>query len=139
MKRIVSHRLLLVSLVGALLVVLMWPNGEANGQLSNPEGWIDKLTTFVVIEKVTEQEGNFDRYLAQIRVMRTVFKKEWTQGDLRGTYAAMNGLMDMLQARAGDIRPEAAQAIWDYCYQVTPIALHDAQRYPIVLEFKSQS
>jgi hypothetical protein len=29
----------------------------------------------------------------------------------------------------GGIRPEVAETIWDYCYQVTPTAFHDEQRH----------
>ncbi|GMV50822.1 MAG: hypothetical protein AMXMBFR67_23650 [Nitrospira sp.] len=41
----------------------------------------------------------------------------------------MNRFMDMLETREGGIGAKAADAIWDYCYQVTPPALHDVKRH----------
>lgn len=124
MRLNVKHRLLLGSLVGGLTLILVSANVEANDQLSNPEGWIDQLTTFVMAQKASERVGNFDPYLARIRAMRTVLKEEWPKGDLHGTYAAMAHLMGMLENREGGIRVEVAEAIADYCYQVAPVALH---------------
>jgi hypothetical protein len=127
MRLIVNHRLLVALLLGGVTLLLASPNVEANAQLSNPESWIDQLTTYVVIQKVSEQQGNFDPYLEQIKAMRTVLRQEWKQGDLRGTYAAMNRLMEMLQRREGGIRVEVAEAITDFRYQVAPMALHYGQ------------
>lgn len=136
MKRKADNRFLLASLVGALMVIMAFPALGAAGQPSNPEGWLDKLTGFVLVVKGVEKEGNFDPVLEQLGTMRTVFKKEWSQGDLQGTYAAMTRLMGMLHAREGGIRPEAAKAIWEFCYQVAPIALHYETPYPREIDFE---
>ncbi len=136
MKQKMRHRFWVGALLGGLLLSLVSVQAEAN-RANNMEGWLDKLTGFVLIQKGTERQGNFDPYLDQISVMRSVFNKEWEQGDLRGTYAVMIRLMEMLQAREEGIRAEAAMAIWDYCYQVTPVALHDENRHPRALGFGS--
>jgi hypothetical protein len=110
-------------------MVLTSPAAGATGRLSNPEGWIDKLPGFVLVTKGIETEGNFDPYLDQLAVVRSVFRTEWKRGELYDTYAGMNHFMDMLEARVGGIRVAAADAIWNWCYQVTPIALHDVERH----------
>lgn len=134
MKRTMNHRFLPVFLAGGLTLFLMLPAVAVSAQLSNPEGWLDKLTAFVLFQKANEKEGAFEPYLVQIKTMQTALREEWTQGDLLRTYVEMNRLMDMLLAREGGIRPEAAKAIWEFCYQVTPVALHDGHRYPRTLE-----
>lgn len=130
MTRTMKYKVFLATLSAALMLLLVPLQAEAG-----PDGWLDKLAGFVLIQKGIEQEGNFDSYIEQIAVMRSVFKKEWEQGDLRGTYAVMDRLMEMLQAREGGIRAEAAMAFWDYCYQVTPVALHNENRHPRALAF----
>jgi len=125
----VSYKFLKAALVAGLMMILLSPSVEAKGRLSNPEGWIDKLAGFVLVTKGIETEGNFDPYLDQLTVVRNVFRMEWKGGELYDTYAEMNHFMDMLEARVGGIRVAAAEAIWNWCYQVTPIALHDAERH----------
>lgn len=53
----------------------------------------------------------------------------YENGNRERTYAAMNRFMDMLESREGGISAKAADAIWDYCYQVAPPALHDVKRH----------
>ena len=125
----VNHRFLVAALAAGLMVLLASTTVEANGKVSNPEGWIDKLEGFVLIQKGIEKEGNFDPYLEEVGAIRSVFRTEWKQGGLYGTYSGMNHFMDMLEARVGDIRTVAAELIWEWCFQVTPIALHDMARH----------
>jgi hypothetical protein len=120
MKQSVSLRVLGAALLGGLLLSLVSVQAEAN-----LERWIDKLHGYLLIQKGTEREGNFDLYIEQLGVMRGALRAEVSQrGELRATYAAMSRFMDMLKAREGNISPEAAKAIWNFCYQVAPIALH---------------
>ncbi len=124
-----NHRFLVAALVGGLMLLLASPTVEANRGRSNPEGWLDKLTGFVLIQKGIETEGDFDLYLEQLEVVRTVFKRELKQGDLRGTYVKMNTFMDMLEYGIGGVRTRAAEAIWNFCWEVTPIGLHNVERH----------
>ncbi len=124
MKRTVSLRVLGAALLGGLLLSLVSVQAEAN-----LERWVDKLHGFLLIQKGIEREGNFDLYIEQLAVMRAALSAEASQGELRATYAAMNRFMDMLEAREGGISPEAAKAIWNFCFQVAPIALHYEGRY----------
>ncbi len=124
-----NHRFLVAALVGGLMLLLASPTVEANRGRSNPEGWLDKLTGFVLIQKGIENVGDFDLYIEQLEVVRTVFKGELKQGDLHGTYVKMNTFMDMLEYRIGGIRTRAAEAIWNFCWEVTPIGLHNVERH----------
>ena len=125
----VNHRFLGAILVAGMMLILASTTVEADGKLSNPEGWIDKLVGFVMIQKGMETEGNFDLYLEELGAIRSVFRTELPDGELYRTYTAMNHFMDMLEAREGGIRTPAAEVIWNWCYQVTPLALHDAARH----------
>ncbi len=125
----VNTRFLLAALLAGLFLILMSSRVEANRGRSNPEGWIDKLTGFVLIQRGIETEGDFDLYLKQLEAVRSVFRRELKQGDLWGTYTKINTFMDMLEARLGGIRAEPAEAIWNFCFEVTPVALHDVERH----------
>jgi hypothetical protein len=102
--------------------------------MERDEAWLDQLTGFMLLQKSLAQWGtsppyepwgNFDLYLGQLALVRHLYRA----GDHRGTYVAMNRLMDMLEAREGGISDETAEAIWDYCYRVTPAAYHDVSRH----------
>ncbi len=126
----VKHGLVMPSLMSAaaLVTLLLTPLGGEAGK-AGPEGWIDQLTGMVVVEqglaRANGEVGTFDPYLGQIHLVRRLYER----GDYRGTYTAMNRLMDMLEAREGDISVKAAEAMWDYCYQVTPPSFHDVKRH----------
>lgn len=133
MRQDAIQRQLLAVLVGVgvvlVLLLLMPPPVEYH-----EEAWIDQLTGFVLLQKSIaragasysyEPAGTFDPYLGQLVLVRTLFRA----GDQHGTYVAMNRLMDMLEAREGGVGDEAADAIWDYCYRVTPAAYHDVSRH----------
>ncbi len=132
MKGVVIQRSLVAALlmIGVLGTLLVLPPFSAKaGHASSSEEWINQLTGFVVVQRGIAQAngegGSFDPYADQLTSVRRSFE----QGDRKGTYVAMNRLMDMLEARAGGISNRAADAIWDYCYQVTPPALHDVKRH----------
>jgi hypothetical protein len=127
-----NQQLLLAALVGGVVgaILLLTPVGGTAAYANNAhDGWIDQLTGFVLVKqgiaKANGDAGRFDPYLGQLDLVRSLFGRR----DLDGTYDAMNVLMDMLEARRGGISKATAQAIWDYCYQVTPRALHDQRRH----------
>ncbi|MGE3151311.1 MAG: hypothetical protein AB7G48_01685 [Nitrospiraceae bacterium] len=105
---------------------MLW---TVNAMAAWPEGWLDQLTGFVVVQQGTAQAkaepGSFDPYIGQVQLVRSLYDRS----DWNGSYAAMNRLMDMLENREGGISAGAADAIWDYCYEVTPPALHDVKRH----------
>lgn len=116
-----------------ILLVLALPIG-VNHEDAGDEAWIDQLNGFVMLQQSIaragtthrqEPTGTFDPYLGQLQLVRQLFRS----GDQHDTYGAMNRLMDMLEAREGGIGGEAADAIWDYCYRVTPAVYHDVSRH----------
>ena len=130
MTGVVNQRLLMAALMGGLAVItLLLTPVEGDTTKATAEGWIDQLTGFVVVERgradIAEEGGTYDPYWGQLNLIRNLYQ----HGDRQGTYAAMNRFMDMLEARENGISAHAAEAIWDYCYQVTPPAFHDVKRH----------
>lgn len=130
MKGVVNQRLLMAALMGGLAVMtLLLTPLEGDATKATAEGWIDQLTGFVVVERglaeIAGEGGTYDPYWGQLHLVRNLYER----GDRQGTYVAMNRFMDMLEAREGGISAQAADAIWDYCYQVTPPAFHDVKRH----------
>lgn len=130
MDRIVCQRSLIAALATGFLgaILLLTPLKSAASPASTA-GWVDQLTGFVVVQRgiaqAKDEPGSFDPYIGQVTLVRSLYDR----GDWNGSYMAMNRLMDMLEVREGDINPKAADAIWDYCYEVTPPALHDVKRH----------
>lgn len=118
--------LFLCLLFTAVIPMIPWP---AIAMSTGSEGWLDQLTGFVVVQQGTAQakgeSGTFDPYIGQVALVRSLYDRS----DWNGAYLAMNRLMDMLEDRDGGISSRAADAIWDYCYEVTPPALHDVKRH----------
>lgn len=119
MTRVRNHRILLAALLVGSVLLMPLTVEAARGT------WLDELTGFVMFQKEIAQKGTFDPSLSQLRLVRKAF----SAGDRDGTYVAMNRFMDMLEAREGGISAEAADAIWDFCYQVTPAGYHNVSRH----------
>lgn len=126
MKPTFNHKIWLAGLVVAILLAPV--TGEA-GSVQLREGWLEQLTGFVVVQQgaalVNGSSARFEVYLEQL----TLVRRSYENGDQERTYTAMNRFMDMLEARDGGISAKAADAIWDYCYEVTPPVLHDVKRH----------
>lgn len=127
-QRLVSVLLGTALLLGALLLVPL-PTGQ-----NHREGWIIQMRDFVLLQKRTAEiargagealSAGFEAYLGQLELVQNFFRS----GDHRGTYRAMNRFMDMLETREGGISDQAADAIWDYCNEVTPKEYHDKSRH----------
>lgn len=127
MKRTLISRWGRVAVIGCLLAVLIPVRAIAMD--AGSEGWVDQLTGFVVVQegiaRANSEPGSFDPYVGQVTLVRGLYDR----GDWNGAYMAMNRLMDMLESREGGISAGAADAIWNYCYEVTPPALHDVKRH----------
>lgn len=126
MKTAFNHRMWLAGLVAAILLT---PVNSESGSVSPRAGWLEQLAGFVVVQQgaalVNGEAAMFALYLDQL----TLVRRSYENGDQERTYAAMNRFMDMLESREGGISANAANVIWDYCYQVTPPALHDVKRH----------
>jgi hypothetical protein len=118
-----------ILIVGLTVTAVLTAPLAINAVQAGAEGWVDQLTGVVLIERdralSAGEAETFDPYWGQLQLVRSLYDR----GDHHGTYVAMNRFMDMLEARVNGISPESADAIWDYCYQVTPPAFHDAQRH----------
>ena len=106
-----------------------WRVNTLVAMYTGSEGWEEQLTGFVIVQEgmasAKGEPGSFDPYVGQIALVRSLYDR----GDWKGTYLAMNRFMDMLESRDGGISAKAADAIWDFCYEVTPPALHDVKRH----------
>ncbi|NGZ02927.1 MAG: hypothetical protein CV090_07755 [Nitrospira sp. WS238] len=126
MKPTFNHKIWLAGLVIAILLTPV--SGEA-GAVPPRNGWIEQLTGYVVVQQgaalVNGEPVMFDLYRDQL----TLVRRSYENSDQQGTYTAMNRFMDMLETREGGIGAKAADAIWDYCYEVTPPVLHDVKRH----------
>ncbi|MEW6246354.1 MAG: hypothetical protein AB1555_06550 [Nitrospirota bacterium] len=118
--------LLAVSAVGAVVFVALLLLPKSIHVTPEADAWVVLLRSFVLNEKALKQPADaFEPYLGQLELVRNLVRS----GDRLGAYTAMNRFMDMLEAREGGISDEAAEAIWDYCYQVTPANYHDVSRH----------
>lgn len=106
-----------------------WRVNTLVAMYTGSDGWEQQLTGFVIVQEGLASDkgevGSFDPYVGQILLVRSLYDR----GDWRGTYLAMNRFMDMLEIREGGIPAKAADATWDFCYEVTPPALHDVKRH----------
>lgn len=126
MRQAFNHRMWLAALV---VVIFLAPVSSGAWAAPPRDGWLEQLTGFVLVQQgaalVNGEAAIFDLYLDQLTLVRRAY---WS-GDRATTYAAMNHFMDMLEAREGALSATVAEAIWEYCYQVTPPALHDVKRH----------
>ncbi len=106
-----------------------WRVNTLVAMYTGSEGWEQQLTGFVIVQEgmasAKSEPGSFDPYVGQILLVRSLYDR----GDWKGTYLAMNRFMDMLELREGAISAKAAEATWDFCYEITPPALHDVKRH----------
>lgn len=116
MRHTLHRNLLMATLIAGLAFFLAPVRTDAY----QPAPWLDQITEYVVTQKAITNEGTFQPYFDQLKLLRTATSKsDWT-----GTHNAMDTLMGMLEHRAGGIPQETADAIWNYCYRVTPEYLH---------------
>ncbi len=91
--------------------------------------WAEELLGQVVTyQTLTEKgiiPGNFQPYLEQMAKVRELHRT----GNRRATYDGVNQFMVMLEARVGGIDAHSADAIWDFCYRVTPDEFHARDRH----------
>lgn len=129
------ERMLNVFLGGALLLAAALTMSQPSMQ-QNHEAWIEQLRGFIEAQRSLVEGTSFqadpsgagamlEPYLGQLELVRNLFRN----GDAKGTYVAMNRFMDMLETREGGISDGTAEAMWDYCYEVTPAKFHDQSRH----------
>lgn len=117
-------------LTGVLVGVLLWGLSAQGLAIihQTDDDWIDAITNAVLIQRRGgggHPGVRWEPYVGQLQVVRTHFE----QGDVEGTYTAMNRFMDMLEARENDVPAATADWLFDFCYIVVPAQYHDVSRH----------
>ena len=109
-----------------------WANGlEPVVWNSNQKSsaWAEELLGQVVTYQTMAEKnlipGSFQAYVDQTSKVRELHRS----GNRRATYDGVNTLMVMLEARVGGIDEHSAEALWDFCYRVTPDEFHARDRH----------
>jgi hypothetical protein len=91
--------------------------------------WAEELLGQVVTYQTMAEKnlipGSFQAYVDQTSKIRELHRG----GNRRATYDSVNALMVMLEARVGGIDGHSADALWDFCYRVTPDEFHARDRH----------
>lgn len=91
--------------------------------------WAEELLGQVVTYQTMAEKnlipGSFQAYVDQTSKVRELHRA----GNRRATYDGVNALMVMLEARVGGIDEHSADALWDFCYRVTPDEFHARDRH----------
>jgi len=91
--------------------------------------WFEELMGQVVMhQKLAERRvigGDFQPYLNHMAKVRNAYRA----GDRRATYEGVNQFMTMLETRVGGVDAHSADALWDFCYRVTPDEYHARDRH----------
>lgn len=109
-----------------------WANGFEpvvwNSNQKSP-AWAEELLGQVVTYQTMAEKnlipGSFQPYVEQTSKIRELYRS----GNRRATYDGVNALMVMLEARVGGIDEHSADALWDFCYRVTPDEFHARDRH----------
>ena len=100
-----------------------WSNGQKSSAWA--EELLGQVVTYQTLAEKNLIPGNFEAYVEQMRKVRELHRT----GNRRATYDGVNQLMVMLEARVGGIDAHSADALWDFCYRVTPDEYHARDRH----------
>lgn len=89
------------------------------------EELLGQVVTYQTLAEKSLIPGSFEAYVEQMRKVRELYRA----GNRRATYDGVNQLMVMLEARVGGIDAHSADALWDFCYRVTPDEYHARDRH----------
>ena len=135
MRRYVS-----VALASAVICGMLSPvQGDSNGVVaverviwnSSPKStaWVEELIGQVVTYQTLAEKrlipGNYQPYLNHLIKVRNSYRA----GDRNATYDGVNQFMTMLEARVGELDGHSADALWEFCYRVTPDEYHARDRH----------
>ncbi len=91
--------------------------------------WVEELIGQVVTYQTLAEKrlipGNFQPYLNHLIKVRSSYRA----GDRNATYDGVNQFMAMLEARVGEVDAHSADALWEFCYRVTPDEYHARDRH----------
>lgn len=132
-----------IALYSTAFLIGAWPLldlSQAQAFSNNPEpvvwnsnqkssAWAEELLGQVVTYQTMAEKnlipGSFQPYVEQTSKIRELHRS----GNRRATYDGVNALMVMLEARVGGIDEHSAEALWDFCYRVTPDEFHARDRH----------
>lgn len=107
---------------GVTVEPVLW-NGQSRST------WLDELMRHIVTYQTLAEkrviDGDFQPYLDQMIKVRNFHRA----GDRQATREGVNQFMTMLEARVGGVDANSADALWDFCYQVTPDEYHARDRH----------
>lgn len=91
--------------------------------------WVEELIGQVVTYQTLAEKrlipGNYQPYLNHLIKVRNSYRA----GDRNATYDGVNQFMTMLEARVGELDGHSADALWEFCYRVTPDEYHARDRH----------
>ncbi|HXF94369.1 MAG TPA: hypothetical protein VNK46_16580 [Nitrospiraceae bacterium] len=103
-----------------------WWGPESHVKSPNwPEQLLGEVVTYQTLAEKGVIAGDFKPYLDKLIEAREAYRT----GKHEKTYESINQFMAMLEARVGGIDDRTADAIWNYCYQVTPDRYHARDRH----------
>jgi hypothetical protein len=102
-----------------------WGSTASQKSAAWSEELLGRVVTYQTLAEKGIITGDFDPYLKQMGKVR----EDHRAGDRRATYEGVNTFMVMLEARVGGIDAHSADALWDYCYRVTPDEFHARDRH----------
>ncbi|MEX5219917.1 MAG: hypothetical protein NW701_18985 [Nitrospira sp.] len=103
----------------------IWSTTDSYKSNAWSEDLLGQVATYQTLAEKGVISGDLDPYLQQMSKVRQAHRS----GDRHATYEGVNTFMVMLEARVGGIDSHTADALWDYCYQVTPDDLHARDRH----------
>jgi len=102
---------------------VLWGNTQKS--VTWAEELLGQVVTYQTLSEKGVIAGNFQPYLDHMAKVRDLHRT----GNRRATYDGVNEFMTMLEARVGGIDAHSADAIWDFCYRVTPDEFHARDRH----------
>jgi len=103
----------------------LWGTNASQKSAAWSEELLGQVVTYQTLAEKGVITGDFDPYLKQMGKVR----EDHRAGDRRATYEGVNTFMVMLEARVGGIDGHSADALWDFCYRVTPDEFHARDRH----------
>lgn len=102
---------------------VLWNNQQKSSAWA--EELLGQVVTYQTMAEKNLIPGSFQSYVDQTSKIRELHRS----GNRRATYDGVNALMVMLEARVGGIDEHSADALWDFCYRVTPDEFHARDRH----------
>lgn len=110
------------SIGGVTVEPVLWTDQSRSTWL---EELMRQIVTYQTLAEKRVIDGDFQPYLDHMIKVRNFHRA----GDRQATREGVNQFMTMLEARVGGVDANSADALWDFCYQVTPDEYHARDRH----------